>query len=168
MIVVTTYLSTCGIFKSSTCHTMVSHLLFTILSATHQSYGLMMKPHSISALVIFFQNSRATCKVLYSVFLRFTYITFLLFEFMAYLVYWDELSLEIMSTILTSSFMGRLTPPISDFMKVPGMTTVTTSLSSMASMIHVSRRYFVAKVGEFTSSFFIYVRFSFYLHTTSL
>ena len=78
----------CDTFMTLTCHTNVICLSFIILFATHESYGLILKPYESSPFINFLQNSITLCSRTYSTFLIWVYkIGFPLLLIMAYFLY---------------------------------------------------------------------------------
>jgi len=123
-----TFLSTCDIFRSYTCHIMVHCLLLIVLFATH--------PHSVYLVLSNFQNSNATCSVPYSAFLNFKYNIGLLFLVLhMYFLYSFGSNLMINSTIVPSSSICTFWS-IYMCRKSPGMFVTVTCLPSLVSIAH--------------------------------
>ena len=135
---VTKFISILKIFRLSTCQNIFNCLTFTILLATHQSYGFSLNIFASKSPISFSFNRNALLIRTYTAFFNCTYdISDPLGPLTIYFPYSFGSVLTINSTIFPRKTMwGILSYGRDALINAPGMSTMVTSLPS-ASLIAI-------------------------------
>ena len=135
--VVTTFGPLWDFFIFSTCHSIVNCFTLIYLFITHQLYWFILNLHLSRSVLFFTQNSSAASSVPYRAFKHSAYI--ILRPFSSAVMYYIYTSGSIRannSAIISSKLKCVLPLVLSVCKKYPGIYTVATYLSSLASIMH--------------------------------
>ena len=122
---------TCKSFRSSTCQRTVHCFPSIILLAMHQSYELISKPHAMRAALSLRQNKSAACSVPMQCLEQLD-----IEDRLAILIY-DVLAIQLWVQLASApSKRTWTTSSVPACMNAPGMSTVTMSRHSFASIVH--------------------------------
>ena len=153
MILSTTLESTWYILRSSTCHSIVNFYLSLFLLATHLLYGFISNTQYSNVPMRSFQNNKFAWRVPYSEFFTFVYMTGIPFSYLIHFPYF--FGSNCVSSVASGPVIRtRIISSIFSCMNSPGMSHVSTSLSSLVLMAQDRHIDSVAMVGDMVSSLF--------------